>query len=340
MQRKVYIQILGVISSLAVVMMHVNGCFWSFSYERYWITANVIECMCYFAVPVFFMISGATLIDYRSRYSTKVFLKKRFVKTVIPFLIWSIIGMIWCYFVKGISMTSIRDIIDAIGTSRFVDIYWFFPPLFSVYLAIPVLSCIPEKMRKKVFGYAIAVAFFAQSFLPLIFNLLQLQYNYSFEMPVVGGYLLYTLLGYWLSHYELNKNVRIGVYILAVAGFSVQLFGTQVLSLKAGEIITIFKDYKNVPCILYAAGVFLFFKNMKNKKVLNLLDRITAPFSKMTFGIYLIHWFVIQTVTQNIDFPVTSIKYRIFGAIGIFLISAIIIKILQQIPIVKRAIPS
>ena len=56
MKKKIYIQILGVIACLAVVAMHVNGCFWQFSYDRYWITANIIECICYFAVPIFFMM--------------------------------------------------------------------------------------------------------------------------------------------------------------------------------------------------------------------------------------------------------------------------------------------
>lgn len=72
MKKKIYIQILGVIACLAVVAMHVNGCFWQFSYDRYWITANIIECICYFAVPIFFMISGATLLNYRKRYTTAV----------------------------------------------------------------------------------------------------------------------------------------------------------------------------------------------------------------------------------------------------------------------------
>lgn len=91
MKKKIYIQILGVIACLAVVAMHVNGCFWQFSYDRYWITANIIECICYFAVPIFFMISGATLLNYRKRYTTAVFFKKRFGKTLVPFLIWSVI---------------------------------------------------------------------------------------------------------------------------------------------------------------------------------------------------------------------------------------------------------
>ena len=150
MKEKIYIQILGVIACLAVVAMHVNGCFWQFSYDRYWITANIIECICYFAVPIFFMISGATLLNYRKRYTTAVFFKKRFGKTLVPFLIWSVISAIWYYIVYHARPEGIREVVDGILNTRYVDIYWFFPALFSVYLCIPILSCIPEKYRKRI----------------------------------------------------------------------------------------------------------------------------------------------------------------------------------------------
>ena len=79
MGKKNYITALNVFAALAVVFLHTNKCFWRFSAERYWATANIIESFFYFAVPVFFMISGATLIDYRERYDTKTFFKKRFL---------------------------------------------------------------------------------------------------------------------------------------------------------------------------------------------------------------------------------------------------------------------
>lgn len=57
-----YLTLLNVLSAFSVVFLHTNGCFLHFSTERYWFTANIIESIFYFAVPVFFMISGATLI--------------------------------------------------------------------------------------------------------------------------------------------------------------------------------------------------------------------------------------------------------------------------------------
>lgn len=271
MKKKIYIQILGVIACLAVVAMHVNGCFWQFSYDRYWITANIIECICYFAVPIFFMISGATLLNYRKRYTTAVFFKKRFGKTLVPFLIWSVISAIWYYIVYHARPEGIREVVDGILNTRYVDIYWFFPALFSVYLCIPILSCIPEKYRKRIFGYAILVYFVLEALAPLVCNLMHIEFNEGFGMPAVGGYLIYTLLGYWIDNYELSKKWRCVIYTAALGGFLLMLVGTQILSLKNGTVDTTFKEYRNVPCILYSTGIFLFFKNIKNEKVLGCL---------------------------------------------------------------------
>lgn len=234
----------------------------------------------------------------------------------------------------------IREVADGILNTRYVDIYWFFPALFSVYLCIPILSCIPEKYRKRIFGYAILVYFVLEALAPLVCNLMHIEFNEGFGMPAVGGYLIYTLLGYWIDNYELSKKWRCVIYAAALGGFLLMLVGTRILSLKNGTVDTTFKEYRNVPCILYSTGIFLFFKNIKNEKVLGCLAQLTAPFSSLTFGIYLVHFYLVQMVAIYQIFPITSIKYRIFGTIAIFLISAVAVRILQMIPVIRKAIPS
>ena len=78
-----YISVLNALACFAVVMLHSNGAFWTYSTDSYWISADFIESFMYFAVPVFFMISGTTLIDYRDKYSTREYFKKRIEKTLI-----------------------------------------------------------------------------------------------------------------------------------------------------------------------------------------------------------------------------------------------------------------
>lgn len=71
-----YIDLANVIATFAVVFLHANSCFWDFSKERYWITADVIESVFIFACPLFFMISSVTLIDYQKDMILKHTLEK------------------------------------------------------------------------------------------------------------------------------------------------------------------------------------------------------------------------------------------------------------------------
>ena len=48
------------------------------------------------------MISGATLIDYRERYTTIEFFKKRISKTLLPFLVWSVVGIVYNRLTSGL----------------------------------------------------------------------------------------------------------------------------------------------------------------------------------------------------------------------------------------------
>ena len=38
-----WISLVNVVSCVAVIILHTNGCFWNFSKERYWVTADIIE---------------------------------------------------------------------------------------------------------------------------------------------------------------------------------------------------------------------------------------------------------------------------------------------------------
>lgn len=134
-----WISLVNVVSCVAVIILHTNGCFWNFSKERYWVTADIIESLFYFAVPCFLMLSGATLLDFRERYSVKTYISKRVSKTVIPYLAWSIIGILFLLLGGSIVPSDITFtyLWEGIINSKIIPIYWYFPMLFGVYLTIP-----------------------------------------------------------------------------------------------------------------------------------------------------------------------------------------------------------
>ena len=94
-ERIFYFDILNILAIISVIAMHCNGLVHGDPNTRAWNSSLLVECICYWAVPIFFMLSGANLLRYREKYDTKQFFKKRMLKVVIPFVFWALIMFIW-----------------------------------------------------------------------------------------------------------------------------------------------------------------------------------------------------------------------------------------------------
>ena len=332
-----YVSVLNVLSCFSVVVLHCNGVFWSRPDGRLWITSNFLETFFYFGVPIFFMISGVTLMDYNKRYSTRVYFEKRLHKVVIPFFIWSIISFLYS---SRMAMQSgekvdinIIHIIDNILNCRYMSIYWFFPPLFAVYLSIPVLAQIQNKER--VYKYIAVTSIIFILTPPMIASLLSIGYNVGFIPCIMSGYILYPIVGYLFHKREFSTTERRFIYLAGVIGWAAQFIGTFVLS-GPGEINDTFKGYLNLPAFLQACAVFVALKyHTPNERVMNGINWL----AKRTFGIYLLHMYLIQDVSQTLKIDMGSILWRTIGAAIIFVLSAGIVWVMQQIPILKRIVP-
>ena len=135
---------------------------------------------------------GATLIPYREKYSTKVFMKKRIVKTVIPFVIWTFISLGFKMMLGMITFKwTFPDIINLFVNTTAENVYWFFIPLFMIYLSMPVLSLINKNL--KILIYIFVVSFVLYSVYPVACLCLHIPKNGSIIMPVAGGYLMLAL---------------------------------------------------------------------------------------------------------------------------------------------------
>lgn len=99
--RVLYFDILNILAALSVIFLHCNGNSFRFTADLAWLQAIMVEVFCYWAVPIFMMLSGANLMNYREKYTTAEFFKKRFFKTVIPFVIYTVC-LLFTYLLKKI----------------------------------------------------------------------------------------------------------------------------------------------------------------------------------------------------------------------------------------------
>lgn len=214
-----WLSIANISACLGVIILHCNGVFWSFPQGRLWYTANFLETFFYWPVPIFFMITGVTLINYRERYTTREFFYKRFYRVIVPFLFWSVISLICYWFKVPMYDFSINNIITDIINTKYMRVYWFFIPLFAIYLSIPLLSAVRDNLKIEVFTYIGIITFFLASLLPTLAKLTNIHYNIGISPSVSAGYLLYVFLGYIISKKEISRNKRYIFYLVSLVGW-------------------------------------------------------------------------------------------------------------------------
>jgi surface polysaccharide O-acyltransferase-like enzyme len=97
-QRLIYADLLRVIATFVIVILHVSGSSWHnvpvSGFE--WKVFNFYDSMARFSVPVFVMISGMFLLDNKKSLTLKKLYSKNILRIVTSFIFW------YCYYwIKG-----------------------------------------------------------------------------------------------------------------------------------------------------------------------------------------------------------------------------------------------
>ena len=339
-KRILYFDILNILACLSVVFLHSNSIVHTYTQLRAWKTALIFEVVLYWAVPVFIMLSGATLMKYKERYDTKTFFKKRFSKILIPWIIWSFV----LYIVYNHRNINILQFGKDFLYCKIESIYWFFPLILYLYCLIPVLSIIAEKEENRKMLKAIFLFIFI--FRAIIYPICVMC---NIEFPTVfkdfisqNGYLMFLILGYLLSTTNVPKKKRIIIYILGLFAIVFKYCYTYYFSIKEGKLNNDLFDYCAFTSVLLAIAVFVFIKNINWEKIigkLHITPNMIAKISSYSFGVYLIHIIIKIQGTKFLKLNPYGIIYRTVGAIVIYIISVIAVWIMKKIPIIRKTVP-
>lgn len=336
-----YLDILNILACLAVIFMHCNGIVHTYDNTRIWKESMIIETVCYWAVPIFFMITGATLMSYRKKYTTRVFFHKRFIKTVIPFVVWTIVNFFWKMFLGNIVWDdlSLTSFLDLIVNTKIENIYWFFVPLFMVYMSMPVLSLLAE--HKYILWYMTGFGFITASVFPVLCRLLDVTPNSSFSAPVAGGYLIFVILGYLLSQIDIEKKYRRMIYLFGIIGILIRYYFTVLWSIRDGQLNQTFWGYMNFPSVFLAIAVFCFIKYLPLHRWYNNPDisLFLSKISSASFGIYLIHMIIYRLIEHFAHIPNTTYIWRYIVPFVIYILSLVIVLTMKKLPLLKRIVP-
>jgi surface polysaccharide O-acyltransferase-like enzyme len=287
------------------------------------------------------MLTGATLMEYRKRYDTKQFFKKRLLKILVPFLLWSLIALFWKVNLGQMQLPkNLAELVSHIINTDINAVYWFFVPLICIYLALPVLSLLSE--YKKYLWYIVGLGFVSIFLLPHILPLIGITWNTYWEFPLAGGGLiLYPILGYLLSKQDFTKFQRLSIYALGILGASLTIIPTLVLSHMEGQLIMVFWGYTTFGHCLVGIAVFVFFKQVRwdqffsSEKTRNVLVKLSSA----SFGVYLIHIFIIYYVQFLPIIGHYGMAFRTIGCVVVYGLCLVVVLAIKRVPLLKRLFP-
>lgn len=333
-QRTVWMDVLRVICIFTVIFLHYTTSLYEKTFNGNifnWLPYLCINCLTSFAVPCFFMLSGALILHKQE--SISYLLKKRIPSVYIPLILWSIIYIIILGPIQGTCKTAI---IKSLYSSQYYHL-WFMYPLLGLYFLSPVVRQIFINSEKSLKQYA----YILMCLIPTVFltvarlfraNYISLWFAWGF--PEIGLF----VLGAWL----INKEIKLWKCVIGAI--------VSLICIMLGELTYVFfadtpsknfiGAYGTLPVFIFAVFIFAVFISSGKyfERFSDKLKQRIATISNLSMGVYFIHLLVKEILdkTNIYQSNSNSIIMMLFAAIVNFAFSFAICFAFSQIPIVGR----
>ena len=329
--RILYLDIIKVIAFFMVIFNHCEEILISKSITLFHIH-NVMFYFCKAAVPLFFMISGALLIEKRDTVSKII---SRIIRLLIPLIL---ISLMWSKFKSG--YIDFSKIINPSNNDFFAYWLWFLIPMIIIYIFLPLIR--KYTLKYKDSNLFKKIIFLLLLFISIIFTFLdyKLKINLLFITNIFPLPLLYFVYGYLLSK---GKRKKIYKNISFITLFIGVLFPTLIayyLKINAKSYYFL-DDYKNIFSFLISISLFIIIKYFfEKKKWNNSFTKVINHLASDSYGIYLFHVFVIEYMMKTVfmkELMDLSKLESVFVLIAIVVIVLDIpIYILKKIPVINK----
>lgn len=343
-QRVLYMDLLRIAAAFFVVVLHTAtskfGSVVSGSVE--WEIFNLYDGMVRWTVPMFIMLSGALFLS--KPIPVEKLYGKYILRIVIAFAVWSVLYVFeyqWC---NGAQYPlSQASLIKHLMRGHYH--LWYLIMLVGLYAMVPVLE--PIVRSERLTRYFLVLSFVLSILLPTVTAAMQYIYPdvHAAMVEVKGvfgislGYLFYFVLGYRLSQRPVGLW-RVPVYVLGVVGFCLTVWLSRYLTVRMGHNDFTFFEYTSLNVMLETVFVFCMFRDLFGSlSVDGLTEKLIGTASKCSFGVYLLHPFVLDLLDKNFMLNTLSfdtVKAMPVVAVVTYVVSYCMSYILNKLPIIKK----
>ena len=250
------------------------------------------------AVPLFFMISGALLLNQKNEPLSRFF-SKRFTKVIIPLIGWSIIYILFRKYSLHQNIDISDHLIELFYKKQYFHL-WFLYTLIGLYLFIPIFKIFVNNSSRLLQLYFLCLWILTVAVIPMInkFSIIIIP-NY---IPMLSGHIGFLLIGYMLSKIDIPKKIFMISIILIFISTYITTVGTHTLSLEVGKFQSFFYKNLSITTIIQSISYFIAIKYLAEKftttKILN--NTLITQLSLTSFGVYLIHPIILK-ILRNLD---------------------------------------
>lgn len=313
------------------------------------IIANILNGISRIGVPIFFMISGALMLNEEKEISIKMILNKYVKNIAILLVCWSffyacLYEVIVPLFIKKEEIVIIDFLTAIINGSTHL---WFLFVIIGLYLITPFLRTFVKKDNSKLVLYFIILAGIFCLLPKTLDAILYIvdsnrygvigQWLSKFSMGFVLDCTIYYLLGWYIINNPISKRNRMIVYIIGGISLIYTILSVQLFSSEGNYIGELIHNNLTLNIYFYATSVFLFFWYTFKEKTFLRNQQFIVKLSNLSFGVYLIHIAVLYLIGHFLMGQ--FILIRIFvGWLGSLGISFGLSYVLSKIPLIKKLI--
>jgi len=307
----------------------------------YWWTAAIYKSFALPCVPLFVILSGALLLQpSKINEPIRVFLKKRFNRIGLAFLFWTVVYLVWAFFVSETPVT-FSNIIEGSFYSLFSGSYyhfWFLYLIVGLYLITPILRSIVSCNDPKILKYLVLLWFLGASVVP--FTQLVIGYSLNDTVFVVGGFIGYFVLGIYLQRIRIRSSI---LYVFFFLSFIFTIASTWFMHFHFQAIGRpyFFFDYLSANVIVASVAMFLLLSKLTvdwSKNTHPFVTSVVNVIGKNTLPVYMFHLIIMETLQRGYLGFTLSIKVM-NPVIGIPLITVVTLLITLGLILLMKKVP-
>lgn len=270
---------------------------------------NASYQMMYWAVPVFFMITGTLFLPKGKNVKAGVWISKYVKRILLALLFFAIpYAMLKIIITEGFNISILwKAVLDVLSDSGFGHL-WYLYVLVGIYLIMPILKRFCDNASDGEMKLVLLTLFILDYCFPLVSHLIDFRIAFPSQLAYPVFYLL---VGHWIfENRELIKRKLVGFVIVII------IFVICFLNFKC-SVPKLWTQYDSPLIAILAVSIFSMFvsRDWKIRPWLWEMDRLC-------FAAYLIHPLFIQCTYRllkitPVDFTIYPMMTLLFSIIFI-----------------------